>query len=440
MSAQIETLETPAMTEAAHKSSFFRQSGWMMITAVGGGAMMFLVHIFSKYIPRSEYAVLTSLFSLLNWITIPAIGLQTTFAHQASSAVTEAQKRQLVGTTRAVTFGIFCIWLVMLLITVIWHADFIARLKIANPAGLWIMLVAGLVMLMLPIWQGLLQGRQNFLWLGWTAVFNAMGRVFIGGLIVFLLSGWAAGIMVGTLLGMVAALGVALWQNRDIWNAPRDPFQSRIWLRQVLPLSIGCGVSQFLFSADLIVVQSYLGDDGAAAPYGFGGTMARAIVLFTAPLVAVMFPKLVHSKARNQKSNLMLLTLLGTAALGAMAAIGLTLTSPLLIKIFSKPEFVSIVPLIPLFAWSMVPLAVGNVLLNNLMAHSRFKCVPVLAVLGIGYWIALQYFHDSFKTVIQVLGIFTSLFLAVCIFFTWAIRDQELIVAPENPADHEPIV
>src|SRR4051812_9746732 len=188
MSAQTETLETPAMTEAAHKSSFFRQSGWMMITAVGGGAMMFLVHIFSKYIPDSEYAVMTTLFGLLNWVTLPAIGLQTTFAQQASAAVTDKQKRQLVGTTRAVTFGIFCIWLVMLLITVIWHADLIARLKIANPASLWIMLVVGLVMLMLPIWQGLLQGRQNFLWLGWAAVFNAMGRVVIGGLIVFLLS------------------------------------------------------------------------------------------------------------------------------------------------------------------------------------------------------------------------------------------------------------
>jgi hypothetical protein len=64
------------------------------------------------------------------------------------------------------------------------------------------------------------------------------------------------------------------------------------------------------------------------------------------------------------------------------------------------------VPLIPLFAWSMVPLAVGNVLLNNLLAHSRFKCVPALIILGVAYWIALQYFHDSFKTVIEVLGVF----------------------------------
>src|SRR5260370_13871899 len=128
-----------------------------------------------------------------------------------------------------------------------------------------------------------------------------------------------------------------------------------------------------------------------------GGTLARGIVVFTGPLAAVMFPKLVHSAARAEKRelNLMGLSLLGTAVLSCLAAIGLTVTAPLIIKFASKPEYVSIVPLIPLFSWSMVPLALALVLLNNLMAHSRFKVVPAAVAVAIGYWIALQYFHDS---------------------------------------------
>ena len=62
-------------------------------------------------------------------------------------------------------------------------------------------------------------------------------------------------------------------------------------------------MGQFLLSADPVVVQNYLGGDGAAAPYLFGGTLARAIVLATAPLAAVMFPKLVHRKARAEKAG-----------------------------------------------------------------------------------------------------------------------------------------
>jgi O-antigen/teichoic acid export membrane protein len=257
-----------------------------------------------------------------------------------------------------------------------------------------------------------------------VAIFNGVGRVLVVALIVTVLQGWAAGTMIGVLAGLVAALGFAARQNHDLWREPGAPFDSLGWLRRVVPLTLGFGAGQFIFSADAIVVQNYLGNGGVAAPYMFGGTLARGIVLFTGPLAAVMFPKLVHSAARAQKNelNFMALTLLGTAVLSSLAAIGLTLTAPLIIKFVSNPDYVSIVPLIPLFAWSMVPLAVALVLLNNLMAHSRFKVVPAAVLVAIGYWVALQYFHDSFKTVIETFGVFSLLFLAVCSFFTWGIK------------------
>jgi O-antigen/teichoic acid export membrane protein len=425
-----KTVEAPVMTEAQHKASFFRQSGWMIITAVGGGAVMFLINFLSsKFISKTEYETLAVLFQVLNCVVIPAIGLQTTFAQQTSAAITDGDRRQLAGTVWAITRGIFIIWLVMMGVAVVWHEALARSLQITRLSSLWLTMATGLVMLLLPIWQGVLQGRQNFLWLGWVQVINSIGRLVIGALVLFLLFPTADAIMVGAFTGFAVALAIAFWQNRDFWRQPRDRFASWDWLKRVVPLSIGCGASQFLFSADMIVVTHYLGADGAAAPYGIGGTLARSIVLFTAPLVAVMFPKLVHSKARNQKSDLMLLTLLGTAALGGLAVIGLTLTSSLLIKVFSKPEYGSIVPLIPLFAASMVPLAVGNVLLNNLMAHSRFKCVPVLATVAVAYWCALQKYHDSFKTVIHVLGLFNLVFLIVCVFFTWGVDRKRPVEA-----------
>jgi hypothetical protein len=189
-------------------------------------------------------------------------------------------------------------------------------------------------------------------------------------------------------------------------------------LQRVIPLTLGYGASQFLFTADMLIVQNYF-DDTAA--YGFGGTLARAIVLFTGPLAAVMFPKLVERAAKAHKGgvNFLGVALLGTAVLSGLAAIGLTVLSPFIIQVASNPEFKSF-KLIPLFAWCMVPLAVANVLLNNLMAHSRFKCVPVLVAVVVGYWFALQHFHDSFKMVIQTFGIFTLIFLGVCVAFTWA--------------------
>src|SRR5258706_319235 len=113
----VETMESKRMTEPSHKSTFFRQSGWMVASAAGGG-----------------------------------------------------------GVTVAV----------------------------------------GVVMLWFRIFQGLLQGRQNFLWLGWGGIFNGVGRVVIIGMIVTLFHGGAAGGMGGVLIGLLVASGIGIWQNLDL--------------------------------------------------------------------------------------------------------------------------------------------------------------------------------------------------------------------------------
>ncbi len=415
------TVEPAPMTDTSHKMKFFRQSGWMMMATVVSGVFMAIVHICSKKLSAEEYSAFAALIQLGNWMMIPALGLQMVFAQQSAAAVTDQRRHELVGTVRAVMGGTFGIWLAMAVAAVLDRNQLLSVFKLSGPMSLWMTVGVALTMLWLPIFQGLLQGRQNFLWLGWVAIFNGMGRLAFGVGIVFLLHGKAAGLMLGVLLGLAAAVGTGLWQNRDLFRGTGAPLIWGPWFGLVIPFTFGLGAFQFIFSADAIAVQNYLGANGAAAAYDFGGTLARAIVAFTGPLAAVMFPKLVESAARSHKHtfNLMGLTLLGTTVLGAIAAICLPLISPLLIKYGSTPGYVSIMPLMPLFSWAMVPLAMGNVLLNNLLAHSRFKVVPAVAAVAVGYWIALQHFHDSFKTVLETLGVFSTLFLAVCALFTW---------------------
>ena len=96
-----------------HKSHFFRQSGWMMIATVVSGVFMALIHVFSRKISDEEYSVLGTLLQVLNWITIPAIGLQMVIAQQTSAVITGEQRRELIGTVKAVLRWTFYIWLAM---------------------------------------------------------------------------------------------------------------------------------------------------------------------------------------------------------------------------------------------------------------------------------------------------------------------------------------
>ena len=185
-----ETIESPQLSEASHQSSFFRQGGWMMIASVASGVLMFAVQIFSKkFLVDSEYSAFGVLVQITNWIAIPALGLQMVFAQQTAAAITGHHESELAATVRSVMLWTFCVWVVTTIVAIICRDQWIAAFKLSNPIALWLTLAAGLVMVWLQLFQGLLQGRQNFLWFGWSYIFNGFGRVLIGGVIVIALHG-----------------------------------------------------------------------------------------------------------------------------------------------------------------------------------------------------------------------------------------------------------
>jgi O-antigen/teichoic acid export membrane protein len=229
--------------------------------------------------------------------------------------------------------------------------------------------------------------------------------------------------MVGSILASsLVTIGIFIWQTRDVWRGPGTPFEWGPWLARVTPLTLGFGAFQFMFSADPLFVQAFF-DESQTGFYVADGTLARALVAFTGPVVAVMFPKIVRSVARAEKTDVMGLTLVITAVLGAIGAMGLTVCGPWLLNLIYNADFrEAAAPLLPWFAWGMVPLAVANVLMNDLLARGRFEIAPWLVAVALGYGLALTVFHDTFLSVIKTLGGFNLLFLAVALFFSWKDR------------------
>ncbi len=405
------------MTSDKSRRTFFRQSGWMVLAATLSGFFMFAVHIFNNRIPKSEYGVFGALLSLLVLTQIPTIGMQTVFARQTASAVSEEERRRLAGTVRGVVWGMFFIWLVLAAVAGIWHREILATFKISNSAALWFTLALALISLWTPIFQGVLQGLQNFFWMGWSSILAGVGRFSCVAILVLVLKKYAAGMMLAALCGALPSLAIGLWFTRSVWLGKTEKVQWNPWLRDVVPLTVGMGASQFLFALDIPIVQA-LFPEGMTGAYVAAATVGRALVMFLAPLAQVMFPKLVGSFVRSEKSDVLMLTFLWTALLGICAALGLTFCiRPVFQVVF--PKYLEITPLIGLYGWCVLPQALGNVLLGNLLARNQFKSVGWLAVVAAGYGTALVFFHDSFSMVIKTMGVFSLLFFGVAAFFTW---------------------
>jgi len=413
-----ETTETaPAPTETKHHIAFFRQSGWLMIANVGSGAMMWAVHLLNKKIPPEQYGIFGVLLAVAMFV--PSMPLQMVFAQQTAQALATDRRRELAGMIRLAWLGTFGLCLLLALGTFIWQKDILAGWQITNPADLWITVFVVLLSFWLPMFWGVLQGQQNFLWFGWTYIFSGVGRLGMASFLVLALGAYAGGMMLGVCLGLALGAGVAIWQTRSLWLLRAQPFDWRGLLRQIVPLMLGFGAVQFLFTADTMFVKAYFSGDDAAF-YVSAGTLSRGLMWLVVPLATVMFPKIVHSVARSEKSNLLGVVLLGTAVLAAGGAVGLTILGPWVVRLVYSKEYVSVAAsVLPWYAWAMVPLSLAYALVNNLLARSQFRIVPVLVILSVAYGVALTQFHDSLITVLKTLAVFNLLLLGACAWFTF---------------------
>jgi O-antigen/teichoic acid export membrane protein len=400
-------------------ATFFRQSGWLMIANIVGGMMTWAVHFLAKKIPDSQYSIFCTLMMVT--VVLPTMPLQMVFAQQTATALATNRQRQLAGMIRAAGLWILLLWIAVGIVIFAYQGRIVSRWGLTDPVSLWITLLAALVSLGTPLFYGALQGRQNFFWMGWAAIIGGAFRIVVATAMVLTIANSATGMMIGTLAGLAVIAAISLWHTSDFWSLPRERFDGRALLRQVMPLMFGFGVCQFMFTSDTLFAKAFFNGD-EMDPYGAAGTLSRALLWLVLPLAAVMFPKLVHSNVRSEKSNVLGVVLIGTAVLSITGGLGLWLLGPWVVKLVYPAKWAAATTaLLPWYAGAMVPLTLTNVLVNDLMARGRFRVVPVLVVLAVAYGFALPYIlnHGSkrLEVILQTLAVFNLLMFAAC---AWA--------------------
>ena len=410
------TMDASSPPKEKQHAAFFRQSGWMMIASMIAGGMSWGVHFLSKLITLEQYGEFVTVLMLIT--VIPTIPLQMIFVQQTARALALGRDRQLARMIRVSWLWMTALWLVAAAVVLTQQATIVERWKLSHPAMLWIALLAMLFSLWSPIFSGALQGRQNFLWLGWLTILGGAGRIIIGATVVIALKGGALGMLAGVTTGIGCVTLLAVWKTRDMWMGKSEPFEGKAMLSQAVPLFLGFGACQMLFTSDMMFAKPHFPEADMAA-YGMAGTLSRALLWLVLPLASVMFPKIVHSHAKSEKSNLLGLVLGGTAILAIVGTICLTVLGPWVVKFVGKEIYVvPTVKLLPWYAGAMIPFALANVLANDLLARGRFKIVPALVLIAIAYGVALPYvlnhYPKKLETVLQVLGAFNLLLLAVC--------------------------
>ena len=430
------------MSQTEAKSSFFRQSGWMIIATMLMGGCMMLVHSVTAppNLAASEYEVFAALLKLQLLITIPASALQTIFVQQSAAAITEEKERQLRSATRAFALGIFVLWGLLFIIILLKQVGIMASFKVTNPLTLYLNIGLVLSQLWLVVARGVLQGKQNFFGLGWTMILDGFVRITALVAVVKVFHGQSAGAMLAALLGQLCALGFGLYWVRDVLRGPGAPFPWKEWMLQLLPLMGGTGGIIFLSSFDVPFVQATF-ESGQTKLYQAGQNIGFALFQFTAPLAVVMFPKVVQSAAKAEKSDVLRITLIATAVMGGIAALAATLLPklPLQMLYFRSPAMWEAEPLVANFAWCMLFLTLANVVVGGLLARKQYTFIPWLVALAAGYvfammklrpWLPQLESFEAYRMIIRTMTAFNFGALIIALWFAWGRKEPAQMQTP----------
>ncbi|MBW8863908.1 MAG: hypothetical protein JF609_03105 [Verrucomicrobia bacterium] len=335
--------KTEAIPTVDHKkhAAFFRQSGWLVIAAIVGGLLTFGVHFLAKAktVNESQYAVFGTLLTLV-MTCVPTLPLQMIMAQQTALALATGREKQLSRFIRLAWLWTFLAWAAGTTLVVIFQKQIVTGWHLPDATGLLVTMPLILVSLWFPMFIGVLQGRQDFFWMGWSQIISGLGRVAWAALLVLALGLGASGMMAGALAGVAVAAGICIWRSRDLWRARSEKIDVSKVSKQIVPPLFGFGACQFMFTSDTLFTKAYFNDD-QMAPYIAVGTLSRALLWLVLPLAAVMFPKLVHANAKSENTNLFGIVVFGTAALAAGGALGLWLIGPLLVKFVYNSNYVA---------------------------------------------------------------------------------------------------
>jgi SAM-dependent methyltransferase/O-antigen/teichoic acid export membrane protein len=410
--------------------SFYHQSIWMVFAAVVASVFSFGVNMVAPWMTMAEYGLMATLLQSATLMMIPAMGLQAVFAMQGASSDSLQESEDLAKDAMAGILLTSLLWIVLAALSFRFRADIYRSLDISSAPALWVTVCLGLPQLWLPILMGILQGRQNFRWLGWAMIANGVGRFSGVVFIVLILGGQATGGMIGILLGTACAFTICTWHTRDIWIRRFSGFQWQSWLGRILPLTFGLGSVQYMMSVDMIFARTRF-ESSQTGLYAVAGVFARGLVILTGPIVAVMFPKVVSSLKRaiptKAFGNALKLAamLAGTAAV--ICTIGAWIT-PGLLAYLTEPDSVLsavhraalaqhtgslsfIADLIPWFVWSMLPLALANVMVAYVVARRLYRHIAGLGLVACFYTLTLSIFSGSMTGFIRIIGFFNLLFL-----------------------------
>lgn len=370
----------------------------------------------------ADLSLIVTLFLVTSFITA---GLQTPAARFAALFAADGDVQGLADVRRwsgrrAAGLGVI-LAAVLCLGAPLWAAFFATN-------SIWPFLIFGVFVpfyLVQGVDRGLLQGRTRFGWLAVTYQAEMWSRLAIS--IAFVAVGWAVnGAVLGIGLSFVIAWLVASRVGKDLPKAEAlAPLVSRelmIFTGPVLVAQLG----QILINnSDILIVRRFF-PAADAGTYAALALIGRMVFFATWSVVTAMFPIAAQRFHRGEAHRPLLYLSLGIVLAGSLVITGITYFFPeQIVNILFGPAYLSIAPLLWLYAVATMLYALANVVINYRLSIGNTGGTYMAIIAGVAQVASLWIWHESLAQVVLIqVGLMGVLFAALMVWdWTRHLRD-----------------
>lgn len=404
------------------KDGLLRHSLILMAgTQIGNVANLLFQIAMMRGLSPVEYGVLAAMLSVILIVGTPLTALTTAAAHITARYFQQSHPEQIHPLVSRWLRFLLVAGIIILIITVAGSGLFCKLFKI-DSIGLPI--AAGTIMalaLFPPLYNGVLQGAQAFIWLSISGQIWGVARLFFGVLFVYLISAEAMSALVGHGIGIVISMVVGWIGLKSIMRpyhpntaTPEASPGEMIYLTKSLVVLSAFAV---LMNADISIVKHYFSPHDAGV-YARASTIARSVIFLPMPIAAAMFPKVVSMGEFSWHSRKTLIqAIIYVAVVIAFSAILCILLYPFIWYVFTggwpAPATTRIAREVIL---AMGPLGLTYLLMNFEIAQNRFRIAYLLLPLAVCYIGGVGLWHATLGQIILVLGCISTASALILLF------------------------
>lgn len=388
----------------------------VVLTNLAGVANAVFHVVMGWNLSRAEYGIMASMLGVILLVGTPLTAVQNTLAHYSRHLVVEGRAGDIRALLKRWLRPMLFLSLPMTALAVLLRGPIAAFFHLNNP---WLIVATALAVqcfILVPLFAGILQGLQRFVWMcmaasGWGYIRLALAALAVALGVRTAMAGVVAhgvALVVSLALG---AIGLRLALGGQAEKGGPVERSDRYFLLSLLTLL----AYSVMMNADVILVKHFFPDEARYGAYARASTIARTMVFLAQPVALAMFPKVVSrgaSSAHHQRVLWMALAFSGAIILGAAALFAVWPGLPLRVLFNVTTPDEGLARLVRAVSLAMAPLGLAYIVLNYEMAQRRFACLAPIAAGAVAYVIGMCLFHARIDQAAYVLAAASLLALA----------------------------